>query len=292
MITSMDRLVASFVASRRIAFPSLQPDRSGSGRARHGPRSISPWGDLVAEALRLREKYGHDNVEPVLRRQGSRAAGCQKIRFAGRPAERRDRAPLVGADPDLVVPADLRSTRRGRRPAKCLATLKRGSAEGAVRVHHVHDDAARAAHGHGPLDGAAVPWARPISFAAAAHMPRVLREGSRGVRAGGADVIVSNPFENRRHRPDELLPRKLAVVDRARHRRGGHGGIVYYCGHGVAQPHDPEGARAHGHRRLLPEPRRMDDITKGTELVGGRGLTCPASVNDIALIDWTPKRSS
>ena len=294
MITSMDRLVAAIRGepSDRIPVFCNLIDQ-GAVELGMEPEEYFSRGDLVAEAqLRLREKYGHDNVWSLFYvGKEAELLGCQKIKFApDGPPNVEDFVLRSWAQiPDLVVPADLTQHEAWTETGKCLATLKREIGGKVPLCAYITSTMTLPALLMG-MDR----WME-LLFLGPPDLSQLLLEKCHeffvkevaAYRAGGADVIVySNPFGSADIVPmnfflEHSLPwieRDIAAV--------GTEGIVYYCGMASLNRTIPKVLERTGIGVYYLSP--MDDITKGTELVGGRGLTCGV-VNDIALIDWTPE---
>ena len=113
-------------------------------------------------------------------------------------------------------------------------------------------------------------------------MAWVDKDGKRKLEATGEpdvhiecdDVLMAVGQEN----SFPWIERDIAAV--------GTEGVVYYCGMASLNRTIPKVLERTGIGVYYLSP--MDDIAQGTELIGGRGLTCGV-VNDIALIDWTPE---
>lgn len=251
-------------------------------------------GEHVAEGqLRMRERYGHDNVWSLFY-VGKEAElfGCRKILFAtdGPP----NVAHFVIQDYDdivkLEVPVDIASHPAFEETAKCLAILRR-EVGGKVPI---------CAYLTGSMTFPALlmgmdRWMDLLLTGPAdlrdlllAKCSEFFRKEIAAYRAAGADVLLySNPFgctyfvglKRFRELSMPWMERDLA--------EGGIDGVVYYCGMapfsnivGEVIERLKIGAYYFG-----PD----DDIAGAKAIVGGRGLACGV-INDIKMLSWSEQQ--
>lgn len=293
MITAMDRLVAASEGrpSDRIPIFCNLLDQ-GARELGMSLREYYSRGDFVAEAqLKLREKYGHDNVWSLFYvGKEAELLGCNDILYSD------DGPPNVGEyivkTPEdiqrLVVPDDVASHPAFRETLTCLQILRREVGGKQPICAYVTGSMSLPALLMG-IEG----WMELLMLGPAGARDELLRKCSdffikeiAAYRAAGADILVySNPFGSTDFVPMAMfqgLSLKWMQRDLA---PGGTAGVVYYCGSARMNSVIDQVIRVTGIPTYYPGP--MDDVAESKRLVAGRAL-CAGIINDIKLIDWTP----
>jgi uroporphyrinogen decarboxylase len=248
-------------------------------------------GEYVAEGqLRMREKYGYDNLWSLFYvGKEAELLGCKSIIYAN------DGPPNVGQmvirKPDdirkLEVPDDVSAHPAFEESLKCLQILKKES-DGKIPIC-AYLTASMSMPSllmgmekwmdmllSGPFDLRDELLAKTSDF---------FRKQLKAYRDAGANIFIySNPFGSTDFVPARLfenltmpwMEKDLRDIDTS--------GVVYYCG----------GARMNqvidrvignlGLSTFYLSP--FDDIAEGKKTVAGRAL-CAGVINDIKLIDWT-----
>jgi uroporphyrinogen decarboxylase len=251
-------------------------------------------GEQVAEGqLRMRERYGHDNVWSLFY-VGKEAElfGCRKILFATDGPPNVEHFVIQGYDDieKLEVPADISTHPAFEETAKCLAILRR-EVGGKVPV---------CAYLTGAMTLPALlmgmdRWMELLLTGPAevrdlllAKCSEFFRKEIAAYRAAGADVLLySNPFgctyfvglKRFRELSMPWMERDLA--------EGGIGGVVYYCG---MSPFANIVGEVIDRLRIGAYYFGPDnDIAEAKSIVAGRGLTCGV-INDIKLLSWSERQ--
>jgi uroporphyrinogen-III decarboxylase len=291
-ITGMDRLLAAIkgeVSDRIPVFCNLLDQ--GAGELGLPLEEYYSNGEHVAEGqLRMREKYGHDNVWSLFYvGKEAELLGCRKILFAtDGPPNVED---FVIKTPDdihrLEIPDDVSAHPAFAEELKCLRILR------------------REAGGKYPICAyITATMALPVLLMGMEKWMGLLFSGPAGLRdellekchdffvkeiaayrAGGADVLVySNPFGSSdtvslKYFQEHSLPwieKDIQTV--------GTAGIVYYCGTSRFNRVINTVLERTGIGVYYLSP--LDDVAEGKKIIAGRGLTCGV-LNDIKLVDWS-----
>lgn len=293
MITGMERLaaaVAGKAADRVPVFCNLIDQ--GARELGVSLRDYYSSGARVAEGqLRMREKYGHDNVWGLFYvGKEAEALGCRDILFAedGPP----NVADMMIKSPEdvhrLTIPDDLEALPALAEVLECLRILRR-EVGGRFPI---------CAYATASLSLPAIlvgmdRWLELLFLGPAEVRDELLAKCSDFVqrfvtvlRRAGADLVIySNPLGS-----TELVPRRtflelslpwierdLGPLDRA--------GLVYYCG--LSRMGDVLGdvLEKTGLSAYYLGPR--DDVGRAKATLSGRAL-CAGVIDDVSLIDWSP----
>lgn len=294
MITGLDRLSAAIrgePCDRIPVFCNLIDQ--GAIELGLTPEEYFSRGDLVAEAqLRLRAKYGHDNVWSLFYvGKEAELLGCRKIKYAlDGPPNVEDFVIRSWDDiPNLVVPESITDHEAFAESARCLELLRAEAGREAAVCAYITSTMTLPALLMG-MDR----WLE-LLFLGPQDLVELLLEKCHeffakevaAYRAGGANVLVySNPFASADIVPMNFFRRRSLPWIERDVAAAGTDGLVYYCGMASLNRTMPEVLERTGIGVWYLSP--FDDITKGREIVAGRGLTCGV-INDIELIDWTPE---
>jgi len=248
-------------------------------------------GERVAEAqLKMRAKYGHDNVWSLFYvGKEAELLGCNKIFYA------KDGPPNVGgfvirSHDDvhrLVVPKDITAHPAFAESAKCLRILKSEVGGKYPICAYITATMALPAILMGMDQWMELLFLGPIEVRneLLAKCHDFFVQELLAYRNAGADVLVySNPFGSTDIVPmkyfmEHSLPwieKDIAAV--------GTAGVVYYCGMARFNPVIATVLQRTGLGVYYLSP--FDDIREGKKIIAGRGLTCGV-INDIKLIDWS-----
>jgi len=292
MSTGMQRLTAAMkgeTSDRIPVFCNLIDQ--GARELGISPRQYYADGAQVAQAqLRMREKYGHDNVWSLFYvGKEAELLGCSKIRFHAQGPPNVEEFVIKGYDDidRLRVPDDLTAHPAFREELKCLAILKR----------EVGGDYPICAYITSTMTLPALlmgmeKWMELLFIGPAERRDALLAKchaffvkEMTAYRDAGADVLVySNPFGSTdtvpmRYFLEHSLPwieKDIGAV--------GTAGIVYYCGTSRFNRVIDTVLERTGIGVYYLSP--LDDVAEGKRIIAGRGLTCGV-INDIGLIDWT-----
>ncbi|MFI5180386.1 MAG: uroporphyrinogen decarboxylase family protein [Thermoanaerobaculia bacterium] len=295
MTTGMDRLAAAIsgkISDRIPVFCNLLDQG-----ARELGMSLQEYysnGENVAEGqLRLREKYGYDNVW-CLFYVGREAEflGPAKISFAADGPPNVQEFPLKTPDdiPRLEVPADLTSHPAFQETLRCLRVLRK----------EVGGKYPICAHITASLTLPAIllgmeTWMELLLSGPAPLRDELLTKCSDFFRAeiavyreAGADLLVyENPFGS-----TDLLPMKLIEelslpwMERDLG-PGGIDGVVYFCASSRLNPVLPAVRARTGIAAYYLSP--LDDVAEARRLIGTRPLLAGV-INDVHLIEWPRER--
>ena len=259
------------------------------------PREYFSNGEHVAAGqLRMRARYGHDNVWSLFYvGKEAELLGCEEILFA-------DDGPPNVADyviknyddiARLEVPEDITALPAWTETAKCLSILR--SEVGAT--HPI------CAYVTGSTSLPAIlmgmeKWLELVLTGPVDVRDELVRKCSlffqkeiAAYRAAGANVLIySTPFGS----PTFLgMKRFQEFVMPAMQRDlapGGFGGVVYYCGMApfnnvITQVKSTLDIHLH---YISP----LADLAEAKQLIGAQGLTC-AVIDDIKMIGWTAEQT-
>lgn len=291
MITGMERLVAAIkgeVSDRIPVFCNLIDQ--GAKELGMPLEEYYSDGAHVAEAqLRMREKYGHDNVWSLFYvGKEAELLGCRKILYASDgPPNVADFVIKEYADIEkLQVPDDLNAHPAFREELKCLQILKREVGGRYPICAYVTSTMSLPV-----LLMGMEKWLELLFMGPPAARNELLAKCHdffvkeiTAYREAGADVLVySNPFGSTdtvsmKYFMEHSLPwieRDIAAV--------GTAGIVYYCATSRFNRVIDTVLERTGIGVYYLSP--LDDVAEGKRIIAGRGLTCGV-INDIRLIDW------
>jgi uroporphyrinogen-III decarboxylase len=292
MITGMDRLVAALngTTSDRIPIFCNLLDQ-GANEVGLPLDEYYRRGDIVAEAqLRMRERYGHDNIWSLFYvGKEAELLGCKKIFFSddGPPNVEE----FVISSPEdiarLKVPDDLASEPAFEQTLRCLEILTKEVAGRYPICAYITATMALPA-----LLMGMERWMELLFMGPDRDRDSLLHKCHEffvkeveTYRAHGANVLVySNPFGSTDIVPKKFfhetalpwIERDIAAV--------GPQGMVNYCGMSAMNSVISTVLEKTGIQVYYLSP--MDDIRTGKSIIDGRALTCGV-INDIKLIDWT-----
>ena len=295
MITGMQRLVAAAQGgtSDRIPVFCNLLDQGARELDVSLPAYYSS-GERVAEAqLRMRERYGHDNVWSLFYvGKEAELLGCRRIIYAV------DGPPNVGdmviRNPEdiskLTVPDDLTGHPAFTEIRRCLEILRREVGGRYPICAYLTASLTLPAILMGMENWLNLLLSGPFNLRdqLLVKCSEFFRKELAAYREAGADVIVySNPFSSL-----DIIPRRifteLSLPWMERDLQGVNlDGIVYYCGGARMNPVITEVMARTGLSTYYLSP--LEEIAVGKRLIGDRGLTCGV-INDIPLIDWSPEQ--
>lgn len=292
MTTGIERLTAAIEGrpSDRIPVFCNLIDQ-GFRELQMAPREYYSRGEHVAEAqLRLREKYGHDNVW-CLSYVGREAEllGCRKLIYAkDGPPNVEDFVIKTWDDiPRLQVPKDLAAQPAFQEELKCLRMLRAAVGGKNPICAYITSTMTLPALLMG-MDK----WMELLFLGPAALRDELLAKCHEfftkeltAYRAHGADVLIySNPFGSTDFVPMKFfLEQSLPWIEKDI-RAVGTQGIVYYCGTARFNRVIELVLARTGIGVYYLSP--LDEVAEGKLLIAGRGLTCGV-INDIKLIEWS-----
>ncbi len=251
-------------------------------------------GERVAEGqLRLRERYGHDNVWALFYvGKEAEALGPTEITYAA------DGPPNVSgyclrSEADirrLEVPRDLADLPALREPLRCLRILRREAGGRHPICAYLTASMTLPAilMGMEAWLGLLLGGPAELRDLLLTKCSDFFRAEAALFRAEGADVLLySNPFGSADFLPLPLVE-QLAIPWMERDLApGGTAGVVYYCGSARMNPVIDLVRRRTGISAWYLGPE--DDIAEGQRIIGGTGL-CAGVINDLKLVDWSPAR--
>jgi uroporphyrinogen decarboxylase len=296
MTSGMERLVAAVegrVADRIPVFCNLL-DQGARELGVSSPEYYSS-GELVARAqLRMREKYGYDNVWSLFYvGKEAELLGCREVQFADDgPPNVKDFVIKTWDDVErLEIPEDLAGHPAFEQTQRCLEIL-RAEVGGTYPI---------CAYLTGSM---ALPallmgmerWFELLLIGPADVRDELLRKCSlfyqrqaAQMRAAGADVLLySNPFGSTDFVPMRMIEELVLPWMERDLAPGGTGGVVYYCGSARFNKVIDRVIERLGISTYYLSP--LDDTAEGKATIAGRGLTCGV-INDIKLVDWTPDQT-
>ena len=292
MITGMDRLVAAINGEKSDRIPVFcNLLDQGARELGMSPKEYFSKGRHVAEGqLRMREKYGYDNVWSLFYvGKEAELLGCREILYAedGPP----NVADFVIKDYDdianLEIPDDISASPAFREEGECLRIL-RAEVGGRYPICAY----ITATMGLPALLMGMEKWMELLFLGPADVRDELLGKcheffvkEMRAYRDAGADVLLySNPFGSTDTVPmsfftKHALPWVVKDIEAV-----GSQGIVYYSASSrfnrvIDTVLDKTGIGA-----FYISP--LDDITEAKTIIDGRALTCGV-INDIKLIDWS-----
>jgi uroporphyrinogen decarboxylase len=248
-------------------------------------------GGHVAEGqLRMRERYGYDNVWSLLYvGKEAELLGCRKIRYATDGPPNVEDFVIKSYDDiaRLQVPDDLAGHPAFSEELKCLQMLRREVGGRYPICAYITSTMTLPALLMGMDRWLELLLCGPADLrdALLAKCHTFFVKELTAYRTAGADVLVySNPFGSTDTVPmkyfrNHSLPwieKDIAAV--------GPAGIVYYCGTSRFNRVIDTVLERTGIGAYYLSP--LDDVAEGKRIIAGRGLTCGV-INDMRLIDWT-----
>jgi uroporphyrinogen-III decarboxylase len=292
MITGMDRLVAALngTPSDRIPIFCNLLDQGAQAIGVALPEYYTR-GELVAEAqLKMRERYGHDNVWSLFYvGKEAELLGCKKVLFAeDGPPNVADWVIKSPADiRQLKVPSDLAGHPAFEQGLRCLEILRKEIGGRYPVCAYLTATMALPA-----LLMGMEKWMELLFMGPERDRNELLNKCHEFFvkevevfKAHGADVLLySNPFGS-----TDIVPMKffletaLPWIERDIADTG-KAGWVYYCGMASMNSVIDTIITRTGIGAFYLSP--MDNLSAGKATIDGRGLTCGV-INDIKLIDMT-----
>jgi uroporphyrinogen decarboxylase len=293
MITGMERLVAAISGKPSDRIPVFCNLIDQGARELGVPlQDYYADGRLVADAqLRMREKYGHDNVWGLFYvGKEAEALGCRTIRFAddGPPNVEHFVIQQPGDIARLQVPDDLAAHPAMAEPIRCMQILR----------HEVGGRYPICAYVSSTMTLPALlmgmdRWLELLLMGPTAERDALLEKCHEFFvkevalyRAAGADVLIySNPFGSTdtvswKFLQSTSLPWIVRDVAAA-----GTAGLVYYCGMSRLNRVLDAVIEATGIGVFYLSP--LDPLDEGKRIINYRGLTCGV-INDARMVTWTP----
>ena len=292
MITGMDRLIAAIngETSDRIPVFCNVLDQ-GAKELGLSLKEYYSKGEYVAEAqLKMREKYGHDNVWSLFYvGKEAELLGCSKIKYVeDGPPNVEDF--VIKNDEDihkLQIPDDIATHPKFEEQMKCLNILKKEVGGIYPICAYITSTMTMPALLMG-LDK----WMELLFIGPANLRDELLNKchdffvkETTAFRNAGADVIVySNPFGSTDFVPmNYFMEHSLPWIEKDIKAMGTQG-VVYYCGTARFNKVIDTVIKRTGIGVYYLSP--LDDIAEGKNSIAGRGLTCGV-INDIKLIGWS-----
>ena len=294
MMTGMERLLAAIngsAADRIPIFCNLLDQ--GARELGISLEEYYAHGEYVAEAqLRMREKYGHDNLWSLFYvGKEAELLGCKNILFAkDGPPNVQDFVIKTHADVHrLQIPDDITNHPAFQEQLKCLRIL-RAKAGGKYPIcAYITASMALPALLMG-MDK----WIELLFLGPDEVCDELLHKCHEffvkellAHRQAGTDVIVySNPFGSPSIVPMKFfMERSLPWIEKDMQAVGTQG-VVYYCGMAAFNPVIDIVLKRTGIGVYYLSP--FDDVAEGKRIIADRALTC-GIINDIPLIDWSPE---
>lgn len=292
MITGMDRLVAAINGrpSDRIPVFCNMSDQ-GAKELGMSPEEYYSKGESVAEAqLRMREKYGHDNLWSLFYvGKEAELLGCKKILFAkdGPPNVQDYVIKSYDDVHKLEVPDDITTHPAFEEELKCLRILRKEAGGKYPICAYVTASMTLPA-----LLMGMEKWLELLLIGPAAVRDELLtkcsdffRKEIKACREAGADIFVyANPFGSNDFVTKKIFREVSLPWMEKDLKPGGIQGVVYYCGMARLTSAIEEVLEKTGIGTYYLSP--LDDIAEGKKIIAGRAL-CAGVINDIKLIDWS-----
>lgn len=292
MITGMDRLKAAVngITSDRIPVFCNLIDQ-GAKELGMPLKQYFSKGEYVAEAqLRMREKYGYDNVWSLFYvGKEAELLGCRRIIFAAEGSPNVGEMILKNYDDihRFQVPDDLTGHPAFEEPLKCLKILKKEVGGRYPICAYVTSSMTLPAMLIGMEK-----WMELFLLGPAEVRDELLtkcsdffRKEIQAYRAAGADILIyANAFGSTDFIPMNLFRQRSLYWMKRDLQPGGTGGVVYYCGGARMNPVIDQVIEELGISTFYLSP--LDDLAEGKKIINGRALTCGV-INDIKLIDWS-----
>jgi uroporphyrinogen decarboxylase len=292
MITAMDRLIAAANGEKSDRIPVFC-NLLDQGATELGMplKEYYSNGEYVAEGqLRMREKYGYDNLWSLFYvGKEAELLGCKSIIYAN------DGPPNVGQmvirKPEdihkLEIPDDVSAHPAFEESLKCLQILKKES-DGKIPIcAYLTASMSMPALLMGMEKWMDMLLSGPFDLRdeLLSKTSDFFRKQLKAYRDAGANIFIySNPFGSPYFVPAKLFENLSMPWMEKDLRDMDTSGVVYYCG----------GARMNqvidrvignlGLSTFYLSP--FDDIAEGKKIIAGRAL-CAGVINDIKLIDWT-----
>ena len=296
MITSMDRLVCAINGEKSDRIPVFCNLIDQGAKELNLPlKEYFSKGEYVAEAqIRMREKYGYDNVWSLFYvGKEAELLGCKKIKYAlDGPPNVEDFVIKTYDDIEkLTVPQDLEKHPEFAEQLKCLNLLKKEVGGTCPICAYITSTMSL------PIMLMGMEKWMELLFMGPPEIRELLLEKCfdffvkeiTACKNAGADILVySNPFGSTDMVPmkyflDTSLPWIQKEINAV-----GPDGMVYYCGMARFNKVIDTIINTTDFRTFYLSP--MDDIAEAKQIMAGRGLTCGV-INDIRLIDWSEQET-
>ena len=293
MITGMDRLVAAIngeTSDRIPVFCNLLDQ--GAHELGLPLKEYFSKGEYVAEGqLKMREKYGHDNVWSLFYvGKEAELLGCEKIIYSDDgPPNVEDFVIKTWDDIEkLQVPEVLEDHPAFGEELKCMEILNREIGGKYPLCAYITATMTMPA-----LLMGMEKWMELLFMGPPELRDELLRKCHQffvkeieAFRKFGANVLVySNPFGSTDTVPMKyFMEHSLPWIEKDI-KAVGTDGIVYYCGMSTFNRVIETIIERTGIGVYYISP--LDDLAEATKIINGRGLTCGV-INDIKLLDWTP----
>jgi len=292
MITAMDRLTAAAKGEKSDRIPVFcNLLDQGATEMRMTLKEYYSKGEYVAEGqLRMREKYGYDNLWSLFYvGKEAELLGCKNIIYA------TDGPPNVGhmviRKPDdihnLIIPDDISNHPAFEESLKCLQILKKESDGKFPVCAYLTASMSLPALLMGMEKWMDMLLSGPFDLRdeLLAKTSDFFRKQLTAYRNAGANIFIySNPFGSPYFVPAKMFENLSMPWMQNDLRNMDTSGIVYYCGGaGMNQVIDRVIEKL-GLSTFYLSP--FDDIAEGKKIIAGRAL-CAGVINDIKLIDWT-----
>jgi len=292
VITGMDRLTAAINGEESDRIPVFCNLIDQGAKELNLPlKEYFSKGEYIAEAqLKMREKYGYDNVW-CLFYVGKEAEmlGCKKIIYAqDGPPNVEDFVIKTYADVEnLTVPHDLENDPRFTEQLNCLKILKQEVGGNYPICAYITSTMSL------PILLMGMEKWFELLFMGPVEIRQLLLDKCfdffvkeiKAYRNAGANILVySNPFGSTDTVPMKYFMETSLPLIQREIKAVGPGGMVYYCGMSRFNKVLSTLMDTTDFSTFYLSP--LDDIAQAKQIIAGRGLTCGV-INDIQLIEWS-----
>ncbi|ATX78674.1 uroporphyrinogen decarboxylase [Mariprofundus aestuarium] len=293
MITGMDRLVAAINGEKSDRIPVFC-NLLDQGAAELGISSLEEYysnGEHVAEAqLKMREKYGHDNVWSLFYvGKEAELLGCEKIIFSKSGPPNVEDYVIKSYDDivNLEIPDDISTHPGFEENLKCLNILKRevGGTQPICAYLTAGITLPAILMGMDKWLELLLMGPTDIRDLLIEKCSDFFQREAAAFRKAGADVLVySQPFGSTDIMPMRLIKELTLPSIKRDLEPGGMDGMVYYCGSSPFNNVIDMMIEKFGFGVFYLSPK--DDIAEAKKIINGRALTCGV-INDIKLVSWS-----
>lgn len=292
MITGMDRLVAAINGEKSDRVPVFcNLLDQGAKELGMSLKEYYSNGENVARGqLKMREKYGYDNVWNLFYvGKEAEMLGCKSILFSNEGPPNVEDFIIKSYDDihNLVIPDDISTLPAFAETLKCTKILREEVGGKYPICAYLTAGMTLPALLMGMDKWFELLFMGPhdVRDELLEKCSDFFRKELIAYREAGVDVFIySNPFASTDFVAMKLfetlslpwMKRDLEGMDMS--------GLVYYCGGARLHRTIPTAIDELGFKVFYLSP--LDDIAQGKELINGHGLTCGV-INDIKLLEWS-----
>ncbi len=291
-MTALERLIATIEGrpvDRIPVFCNLLDQ--GARELGLAPREYFADGERVAEAqLRLREKYGYDNVWSLFYvGREAELLGCEAMIYSAEGPPNVGHMVMKSMDDvdKVIVPDDVARHPAFEQPARCLKMLKREVGGRYPICAYITSTMTLPAMLLGMEKWMPVLLGPPTPERSALleKCHDFFVKEVRAYREAGAQVVIyANPFASTDFMPARFIrDEALAWVQRDIEAVGAEG-MVFYCGGARVTPTIDAVLNRTGLRAFYLSP--LDEVAEAKRLTSDRALCCGV-LNDIKLLRWS-----